>query len=146
MIDQPAGLFTDFGRIGAEEPRLDGEVVAGDCHLANGAIENGHMRFGLRFLTGVGIPLPPCSLLGKVNLGLFDLRDKTVMGFDPLKVGRIEIENHGKQFTLSRDAAGNSSRAAMRPSSPLDDPAASERATCRLCHGNVPVVSENGDH
>src|SRR5207247_1140596 len=25
----------------------------------------GHfMRFGLRFLTGVGIPLPPCSLLG----------------------------------------------------------------------------------
>jgi hypothetical protein len=34
------------------------------------------------------------------------LRDKTVMGFDPLKVGRLEIENHGKQFTLSRDAAG----------------------------------------
>ncbi|MDX6606676.1 MAG: phospholipid/cholesterol/gamma-HCH transport system substrate-binding protein [Solirubrobacterales bacterium] len=28
----------------------------------------GHfMRFGLRFLTGVGIPLPPCSLLGKAN-------------------------------------------------------------------------------
>jgi hypothetical protein len=24
------------------------------------------MRFGLRFLTGVGLPLPPCSLLGKV--------------------------------------------------------------------------------
>jgi hypothetical protein len=46
------------------------------------------------------------ALLGKVNLGLFDLRDKTVMGFDSLKVGRIEIENHGKQFTLSRDAAG----------------------------------------
>ena len=28
------------------------------------------------------------------------------MGFDPLKMGRLEIENHGKQFTLSRDAAG----------------------------------------
>jgi len=28
------------------------------------------------------------------------------MGFDPLKIGRIEIENHGKQFTLSGDAAG----------------------------------------
>jgi hypothetical protein len=46
------------------------------------------------------------DLLTKVNLGLFDLRDKTVMGFDPLKIGRLEIENHGKQFTLSRDAAG----------------------------------------
>ncbi|MFZ1122030.1 MAG: DUF4340 domain-containing protein, partial [Candidatus Binataceae bacterium] len=46
------------------------------------------------------------ALVGKVNLGLFDLRDKTVMGFDPLKIGRVEIENHGKQFTLSRDAAG----------------------------------------
>jgi Domain of unknown function (DUF4340) len=46
------------------------------------------------------------ALLGKVNLGLFDLRDKTVMGFDPLKIGRVEIENHGKQYTLSRDAAG----------------------------------------
>ena len=46
------------------------------------------------------------TLVGKVNLGVFDLRDKTVMGFDPLEVGRLEIENHGKQFTLSRDAAG----------------------------------------
>jgi virulence factor Mce-like protein len=33
----------------------------------------GHfMRFGLRFLTGVGLPLPPCSLLGKVNQTLAD--------------------------------------------------------------------------
>jgi hypothetical protein len=46
------------------------------------------------------------SLLGKVNLGLFDLRDKTVMGFDPLGIARLEVENHGKQFTLSHGAAG----------------------------------------
>ncbi len=46
------------------------------------------------------------ALVGKVNLGLLDLRDKTVMGFDPLKIGRLEIENHGKQFTLSRGATG----------------------------------------
>jgi hypothetical protein len=46
------------------------------------------------------------ALVGKVNLGLLDLRDKTVMGFDPLKVGRLEVENHAKQFTLARDAAG----------------------------------------
>ena len=46
------------------------------------------------------------ALVGKVNLGLLDLRDKTVMGFDPLKVVRLEIENHARQFTLARDAAG----------------------------------------
>ena len=33
----------------------------------------GHfMRFGLRFVTGVGLPLPPCSLLGQVNQALAD--------------------------------------------------------------------------
>jgi phospholipid/cholesterol/gamma-HCH transport system substrate-binding protein len=31
-----------------------------------------YMRFGLRFLTGVGLPLPPCSLLGEVNQALAD--------------------------------------------------------------------------
>jgi len=46
------------------------------------------------------------ALLAKVNLSAWDLRDKTVMAFDPLKIGRLEIENHGKQFTLSRDQAG----------------------------------------
>jgi hypothetical protein len=46
------------------------------------------------------------ALVSKVNLGVFDLRDKTVMGFDPLQIGRLEVENHGKQFTLSHDTAG----------------------------------------
>ena len=60
------------------------------------------------------------SLLTKINLGLFDLRDKTVMGFDPLKIGRLEIENHGKQFTLSRDAAGKWQVTAGGKSSPAN--------------------------
>jgi len=46
------------------------------------------------------------ALLAKVNLSAWALRDKTVMAFDPLKIGRLEIENHGKQFALSRDQAG----------------------------------------
>jgi ABC-type transporter Mla subunit MlaD len=45
------GLFAGGG--GASRPF----GVAGQGHF---------MRFGLRFLTGVGLPLPPCSLLGKV--------------------------------------------------------------------------------
>jgi hypothetical protein len=46
------GLFAGGG--GASRPfGLDGQ---------------GHfMRFGLRFLTGLGLPLPPCSLLAAVS-------------------------------------------------------------------------------
>lgn len=40
------------------------------------------------------------KLIGKVDLTVFDLRDKTVMAFDPAKVGRIEIENRGKKYAL----------------------------------------------
>jgi hypothetical protein len=46
------------------------------------------------------------SLIGKVNLSLFDLRDKTVLNFDPQKIGRVNVENHGKQYALARDPAG----------------------------------------
>lgn len=60
------------------------------------------------------------TLLGKINLGLLDLRDKTVLGFDPLKAGRVEIENHGKQFTLARDAAGKWQVTAGNKSSPAN--------------------------
>jgi hypothetical protein len=40
------------------------------------------------------------TLIGKVNLSVLDLRDKTVMAFDPAKVGRLEIDNRGKQYAL----------------------------------------------
>jgi hypothetical protein len=46
------------------------------------------------------------ATLAKVNLSAWELRDKTVMAFDPLKIGRLEIENHGRQFALARDPAG----------------------------------------
>ena len=40
------------------------------------------------------------KLIGKVDLTVFDLRDKTVMAFDPNKAGRIEIDNRGKKYAL----------------------------------------------
>ncbi|HVA83521.1 MAG TPA: DUF4340 domain-containing protein [Candidatus Binataceae bacterium] len=103
---------TDLGQYGLKNPQIEVSVYSG----------RNKTRYSLLF----GLEQPQASkkavyvkrgdeasvytvedaLLTKVNLGLFDLRDKTVMGFDPLKVGRLEIENHGKQFTLSRDAAG----------------------------------------
>lgn len=46
------------------------------------------------------------SLVGKVNLSLFELRDKTVLNFDPQKIGRVNVQSHGKQYTLARDSAG----------------------------------------
>ena len=40
----------------------------GGASRSFGVDGQGHfMRFGLRFLTGVGQPLPPCSLLNKVS-------------------------------------------------------------------------------
>lgn len=60
------------------------------------------------------------SLIGKVNLGLLEMRDKTVMGFDPQKVGRLEIENHGKQYTLSRGSAGKWQVTAGTKTSPVN--------------------------
>jgi hypothetical protein len=46
------------------------------------------------------------SLIGKVDLTVFDLRDKTVMAFDPDKVGRIEIGNRGEKYTLDLGKSG----------------------------------------
>jgi hypothetical protein len=63
------------------------------------------------------------SLVGKVNLSLFDLRDKTVMGFDPVKIGRVDVENHGKQYTLARDSSGKWQVTNNGKSSPANDQA-----------------------
>lgn len=60
------------------------------------------------------------ALVGKVNLGPLDLRDKTVMGFDPLTARRLEIENHDKQYTLSRDPAGKWQVTADAKTSPVN--------------------------
>ncbi len=60
------------------------------------------------------------TLIGKVNLSVFDLRDKTVMAFDPAKAGRLEIENHGKQYTLERDKDGKWQVASGGKSSPAN--------------------------
>jgi hypothetical protein len=45
------------------------------------------------------------TLIGKVNVNVPDLRDKTVMNFDPLKVSRLEVTNHGKKYQLERGNA-----------------------------------------
>lgn len=63
------------------------------------------------------------TLIGKVNLSVWDLRDKTVMAFDPLKAGRVEITNHGKQYTLERTKAGKWQVIADGKTSPASDPA-----------------------
>lgn len=103
---------TDLGKYGLEKPQLDVGVFTGKDDA----------RHSLLF----GLALPEASkhafyvkrgsepyvfsvedtLIGKVNLNVLDLRDKTVMAFDPAKTGRLEIDNRGKQYTLERGKDG----------------------------------------
>jgi Domain of unknown function (DUF4340) len=103
---------TDLGQYGLKNPQIEVSVFSGKDktqHALLFGLEQPQASKKAVYVKRGGedsVYTVEDALLAKVNLGLFDLRDKTVMGFDPLKVGRLEIENHGKQFTLSRDAAG----------------------------------------
>jgi hypothetical protein len=103
---------TDLGQYGLKSPQIAVTVFSGKDKTENAlliGLEQPQASKKAVYVKRGGEPsvyTVEDALLGKVNLGLFDLRDKTVMGFDPLKIGRVEIENHGEQYTLSRDAAG----------------------------------------
>ncbi|MGZ3510950.1 MAG: DUF4340 domain-containing protein [Candidatus Binataceae bacterium] len=108
VTDAPA----DLGQYGLKSPQIEVSVYTGKDkteHTLLFGLEQPQASKKAIYVKRANEPsvyTVEDTLVGKVNLGVFDLRDKTVMGFDPLKVGRLEIENHGKQFTLSRDAAG----------------------------------------
>lgn len=103
---------TDLGQYGLKNPQIEVSVFSGKDktqHALLFGLEQPRAAKKAVYVKRGGedsVYTVDDDLLTKVNLGLFDVRDKTVMNFDPLKVGRLEIENHGKQFTLSRDAAG----------------------------------------
>lgn len=108
VADAPA----DLAQYGLKSPQIEATVYSGKDkteHTLLVGLEQPEASKKAVYVKRGGEPsvyTVEDALVGKVNLGLFDLRDKTVMGFDPLKIGRVEIENHGKQFTLSHDAAG----------------------------------------
>ena len=103
---------TDLGQYGLKNPQIEVSVYSGKDKTEHALLIGLEQPQAAKKAVYVkrgrenSVYTVEDALVGKVNLGLFDLRDKTVMGFDPLKVARLEIENHGKQFTLSRDAAG----------------------------------------
>jgi Domain of unknown function (DUF4340) len=103
---------TDLGQYGLKSPQIEVSVFTGKDktqHALLFGLEQPQASKKAVYVKRGGddsVYTVEDALLTKVNLGLFDLRDKTVMGFDPLKIGRLEIENHGKQYTLSHDAAG----------------------------------------
>jgi hypothetical protein len=108
VTDAPA----DLGQYGLKSPQIEVSVYTGKDkteHTLLFGLEQPQASKKAIYVKRANEPsvyTVEDTLVGKVNLGVFDLRDKTVMDFDPLKVGRLEIENHSKQFTLSRDAAG----------------------------------------
>lgn len=96
----------DLSKYGLDKPRLEVTVFTGkkeNPHSLLFGLEepNAHKhaiyvkRGSAPFVFSVGN-----KLIGKVDLTVFDLRDKTVMAFDPGKAGRIEIENRGKKYVL----------------------------------------------
>jgi len=102
----------DLGPYGLKTPQISVSVYSGKSKVQQSLLFGLEVPQASKKAVYVKLAGAPAvysvedSLLGKINLGLFDLRDKTVMGFDPLKIGRVDIENHGKQYTLSRGASG----------------------------------------
>ena len=103
---------TDLGQYGLKNPQIEVSVYSGKDKTEHALLIGLEQPQAAKKAVYVkrgrenSVYTVEDALVGKVNLGLLDLRDKTVMGFDPLKAARLEIENHDKQFTLSRDAAG----------------------------------------
>jgi Domain of unknown function (DUF4340) len=117
---------TDLGQYGLKDPQIVVTVFSGKTkteHALLFGLEQPQASKKAVYVKRGGEPsvyTVEDALVGKVNLGLFDLRDKTVMGFDPVKAGRLEIENHGKQYTLSRDPAGKWQVTVGAKSSPVN--------------------------
>jgi Domain of unknown function (DUF4340) len=116
----------DLGQYGLKNPQIEVTVFSGKDkteHSLMFGLEQPQASLKAVYVKRGGEPSVYTveeSLVGKVNLGLLDLRDKTVMGFDPLKAGRLEIENHDKQYTLSRDSAGKWQVTAGGKTSPVN--------------------------
>jgi Domain of unknown function (DUF4340) len=117
---------TDLGKYGLKDPQIVVTVFGGKDkteHALLFGLEQPQASQKAVYVKRGGEPSVYTveeSLIGKVNLGLRELRDKTVMGFDPQKAGRLEIENHGKQYTLSRDLAGKWQVTAGAKTSPVN--------------------------
>lgn len=117
---------TDLGQYGLKNPQIEVSVFSGKDKTRHALLigleqpEAAKKAVYVKRANDDSVFTVEDTLLGKVNLGLLELRDKTVMGFDPLKVGRVEIENHGKQFTLARDAAGKWQVSSGNKSSPAN--------------------------
>ncbi len=102
----------DLGKYGLEKPQLEVSVFTGkdDARhsLLFGLKQAEASQHGIYVKRGSDpyVFTVEDTLIGKVNLNVLDLRDKTVMAFDPAKAGRLEIDNRGKQYTLERGKDG----------------------------------------
>jgi hypothetical protein len=102
----------DLGRYGLEKPQLQVSVFTGKDEARHSLLFGLEEPQASKHAIYVKLGSDPYvftvedTLIGKVNLNVLDLRDKTVMAFDPAKVGRVEIDNRGKQYTLERAKDG----------------------------------------
>jgi hypothetical protein len=117
LVDARIGDFvtdapTDLGQYGLKNPQIAVTVFSGKDKTEHALLfgleqpQASKKAVYVKLGGNSSVYTVEDALLSKVNLGLLDLRDKTVMSFDSLKIGRLEIVNHGKPYSLSHDAAG----------------------------------------
>jgi len=101
----------DLGKYGLKTPQLSVTVFTGKDEarhsLLFGLEQAAAEKHDVYVKHGAGdsVFAVEDTLIGKVNLNVPDLRDKTVMNFDPLKIGRLEVTNHGKKYQLERGSS-----------------------------------------
>jgi Domain of unknown function (DUF4340) len=102
----------DLGKYGLKAPQLSVSVLTGRDE-ARHSLEFGmeqpaaeKRRIYVKRGSANSVFTVQDTLIGKINLTVPDLRDKTVMAFDPMKVGRIDVTKRGKKYQLERGSAG----------------------------------------
>jgi Domain of unknown function (DUF4340) len=100
----------DLGKYGLEKPKLELSIFTGkdDARhaLLLGLEEPQGSKVYAKRASDPFVFAVDDTLIGKVNLNVSDLRDKTVMAFDPAKAGRLEIDNRGKLYALELASNG----------------------------------------
>jgi len=121
-----------LSKYGLDRPRLAISVVAGKPEKRQsvmfGAKQTGTDKDTLYVRSGEGAPVYTVHTyaFADVNKSLFDLRDKTIMAFDPAKVDRMKFSAGNRSFMLERLPDGKWQLLDGASKMPADDTAVAE--------------------
>ncbi len=102
----------NLSKFGLDKPRLTASVVVGKeaarQSLVFGAKESGTDKDAVYVRRGESAPVYAVHswTLAELDKSVNDLRDKTLMAFEPSQVERVKIDSGAKSFMLARSAEG----------------------------------------